>query len=77
MGQIAGGVIVMVLFIAFAMWKGRRSGRITDADRRMREDEYWARKEEEGEDSGSVFSFSFGSSGNHDGDDGGGDGSDD
>ncbi|MDD9302114.1 MAG: hypothetical protein HUK40_07120 [Desulfobacter sp.] len=67
MGEIIGGVVFMGLFIAFAMWRGRKSGRVTDADSRLREDSYWAEKNEE--ESGSLFSFGAGNSGDHDGDD--------
>ncbi|WDP90396.1 MAG: hypothetical protein HUN04_12100 [Desulfobacter sp.] len=74
MGEIIGGAIFMALFIAFAVWKGGKKGKITDAERRLRDDEYWADEEKEG--SGGLFSFSMGSSDGDSDDDGDGGGDD-
>lgn len=75
MGDIIGGAIFMGLFIAYVIWKNKKSGKITDSESRLRDDRY--RPEEDDDSSGGFFSFSMGSSGDHDGDDDGDGGDDD
>ncbi len=45
MGEIIGGVIVMVAFVAFVMWKNKGKTPVQDEFKRLQEEQYWAEKD--------------------------------
>ena len=45
MGEIIGGVIVVIIFIAFVMWRNKKKPRQIDDIKRFHEEQYWAEKD--------------------------------
>ena len=45
MTGVMGGVVVMIIFIAFVVWKGKNNTRDDDSFRRLHEEQYWAEKD--------------------------------
>jgi hypothetical protein len=44
MGEILGGIIVMGLFIAFIMWRSKKSQKNQTEFQKFQEDQYWAER---------------------------------
>lgn len=44
MGEIIGGIIVVIIFIAFVIFKNKGKNTQTDPLKKMQEEEYWAEK---------------------------------
>ncbi|MCF6249257.1 MAG: hypothetical protein L3J69_18155 [Desulfobacula sp.] len=47
MGEIVGGIIVMIIFIGFIMLKNKGQAKKQDEMSRIHEEQYWAQKDSE------------------------------